>query len=345
LKREFSDNLVCPSCGRAAMQVESESEDEREIREGSVRCTACAESFPIRNGIADFLDSSDETLQKEIKGWIEMAGPLGDHLVPTMAALPYYPHDPWPQVAPDFFQIFEHESFAGCRVVDIGAGRTWSSRHIATIGKASEVVAIDVLTTPYLGLETADLYFKEDTVYFERLRADIHRIPLKSGWADVVFSCASLHHSSSLPDLYREVWRILRPGGRFIFLSEPCKKASIEEHQPHNEETAHGINEHIYSLPEYLIPLRQSGFSFRRLVPRSIRYRLVYPDAEFAGGVPSPFRRLVRSEEGRDLVERLAGSRLFGPLLYRYWSLPLTVIARKPSDGDETARESPYRVG
>ena len=330
MRRDFVATLVCRRCNRSEMLLEILEEDEREVRQGSLQCSSCSATYLIERGVADFLDPSDEQLQKEIEGWIELAGSLGEHLVPTMAALPYYPHDPWPQLAPDFFQIFEHESFAGCRVVDIGAGRTWSSRHLATIGRASEVVAIDVLTTPFLGLETADFFFREDNVFFERVRADLHRMPLPNGWADAVFSCASLHHSSDLAGLYQEVWRILRPGGRFVFISEPCKKASIEESQPHNEETAHGINEHIYSLVEYLKPLRKCGFTFRRLVPRSIRYRLVYPDDEFTGGIPDALRPLTRSETGRDALERMTASRILGPLLYRYWSLPLTVVARKP---------------
>jgi SAM-dependent methyltransferase len=330
LKKDFLGSLVCPRCFVSELSLDVRSEDEREVREGTLRCDGCAATYPIVSGVPDFLDPSDEGIRKEVEGWIELAGPLGEHLVPTMAALPYYPHDPWPQVAPDFFQIFEHESFSGCRIVDIGAGRTWSSRHLATIGRAKEVVAVDVLTTRFLGLETADLFFQEDNVFYERLRADLHRMPLPDAWADAVFSCASLHHSSSLPDLYREVWRILKPGGRFVFISEPCKKASIEATQPDNEETAHGINEHIYSLDEYLDPLRKRGFGFHRLVPRSIRYRLVYPDDEFAGGIPPAFRSMTRSERGRDLLERIAASRTLGPILYRYWSLPLTVVATKP---------------
>jgi SAM-dependent methyltransferase len=197
------------------------------------------------------------------------------------------------------------------------------------MGRAAEVVALDVLTTPYLGLETADLFFREDNIFFERIRGDVHRMPLRDGWADVVFSCATLHHSSDLEALFREIWRVLRPGGHFLFLSEPCKKASIEEHQPQNAETAHGINEHIYSLTEYMRPLRRVGFRYRRLVPRSIRYRLVYPDLDFQGGIPKPLLGLTRSERGRNLIESAAGSPLLGPLLYRYWSLPLTVLAQK----------------
>lgn len=330
LKKDFIESLRCSSCGRSDWRLEIRAQDEREVREGELRCSGCTAVYPIRGGVVDFLDPTDESLQKEVNGWIELAGPLGEHLVPTMAALPYYPHDPWPQVAPDFFQIFEHESFTDCLVVDIGAGRTWSSRHIANIGRAREVVALDVLTVRFLGLETADIFFQEDGVAFERIRADLHRIPLRDGWADVVFSCASLHHSSNLDDLYREVWRVLRPGGRFIFISEPCKKASIQETQPQNEETAHGINEHIYSLTEYLDPLRKRGFSYRRLVPRSIRYRLVHLDDAFSRNIPARLIPLTRTDRGREVLERALGSTVFGSLIYRYWSLPLTVIATKP---------------
>jgi ubiquinone/menaquinone biosynthesis C-methylase UbiE len=329
LKKDFVADLRCVVCGESAWRLSVESEDEREVREGALSCGGCGAEQRIAGGVVDFLDPRDEALEREVKGWIELAGPLGDHLIPTMAALPYYPHDPWPQVAPDFFQVFEHFDFSGKRVVDIGAGRSWSSRFLASMGRAEQVVALDVLTTPYLGLETADLYFREDGIFFERIRGDVHHMPLPDAWADAVFSCATLHHSSDLEALFREVRRVLRPGGHFLFLSEPCKKASIQESQPQNAETAHGINEHIYSLAEYAKPLRKLGFRFRRLVPRSIRYRLVYPDADFQGGIPKPLLPLTRSERGRDTLERIARSRVLGPILYRYWSLPLTVLAQK----------------
>ena len=331
MKRDFLQSLRCTGCAGTSWETVVEGEDEREIREGRISCSGCGAQYRISAGVLDFLDPGDEALQREVKGWVELAGPLGEHLIPTMTALPYYPHDPWPQVAPDFFQVFEHFSFAGKRVIDIGAGRAWSTRFLATIGRAKEIVAIDVLTTRFLGLETADVFFGEDGVFFERVRGDVHRMPLRDEWADVVFSCATLHHSSDLDLLFREIWRVLRPGGHFLFIGEPATKASILEDRPQNAETEHGINERVYNLREYLEPLRRVGFRYRRLVPRSIRYRLVYPDDDFRAVVPPVMTALTRSERGRDLIERLAGSRLFGPVLYRYWSLPLTVFAKKPA--------------
>ncbi len=344
MKRDFVTTIRCPFCragggngargasaaAAPAMTLAVRAEDEREVREGELTCGACGRTFPVRAGIPDFLDGGDETLAREVRGWTQLAGQLHEGMVAQVAALPCFPHPPWPHVAPDFFQIFEHVDFAGGRVVDIGAGRTWSTRFLATIGKASQAVAVDALTTRFLGLETADVFFEQDRSYFERLRADIHHLPLPDGWADAVFSCAAIHHSGDLPALFGEVARVLRPGGVFVFVCEPAKRVSIPGNVPQNEETAVGINEHFYSLAEYMRALRRAGLRARRLVPRTIGYRLLYPDDALVGSAPRDVRWLARRSTGRALLQRLLRNRAGGAWLYRRWSLPLSAIARKP---------------
>jgi SAM-dependent methyltransferase len=167
-------------------------------------------------------------------------------------------------------------------------------------------------------------------VRFERIAGDVHNLPLVNQWADAVFSCAAIHHSSRIDALFREIWRVLKPGGLLVFVSEPSKKASILARQPDNTETAHGINEHIYSFGEYMTALRAAGFRARQLSPRSVRYRFLYPDPEFREGLPPLFVRLGRSETGRRLMTSLLGNRVLGPLLYRFANLPLSVVARRP---------------
>ena len=330
LKRESAAGFRCPSCGASGFAVTAQESDEREIREGALACGGCGRSFPVRKGIVDFLPAPTAEIEAEIRGWHEMAGDLWDGQIPSMMSLPYYPEGEWPNLAPDFFQVFEEIDFRGKRVLDIGAGRTWSTRFLAALGKAKDVVALDILTTRFLGMETAEIFFKEDKIFFERLRGDIHDIPLRDGWADVVFSAASLHHSSDLPRLFAEVRRVLVPGGSFVFVSEPNKKASIPESHPDNDETRHGINEHIYAYEEYVKPLRRLGFRLRRLAPRSIRFRLLHGDPELLGGLPPSLRRLAGSARGRDLLMRLIAWPVSGPLVYRYASLPLSLVATKP---------------
>jgi ubiquinone/menaquinone biosynthesis C-methylase UbiE/uncharacterized protein YbaR (Trm112 family) len=329
LKREFVDDIHCPWCRGLGLSLLVQEENGQEVREGELRCK-CGSTFPIHKGIPDFLDPDDEVLASEIKGWIHLAGPLHEGLVPVMTALPCFPHEPWPHVAPDFFQIFEHVDFSGRRVVDLGAGRTWSSRFLKTLGRAAEVVAVDVLTTRFLGLETADIFLEMDGIHFERLRGDAHRLPLADGWADAVFSCAAIHHSSDIDRLFAEVWRVLRPGGRLVFVSEACKKESIPGNKPRNVEVEAGINENFYSLAEYQAALRKHGFRCRRIAPRTVRYRLLYPDRDFLSGAPGFLRRLARRRWGRELIYRLLRSRIAGEWVYRYWSLPLSMIATKP---------------
>jgi SAM-dependent methyltransferase len=328
MRRPFAEALRCLSC-RAALRLEVVEEDASEVRSGKLVCSSCAALYPIVRGIPDFIDSTDRVLAEEVAGWIQLAGQLGDHLIPTMTALPSYPRGPWPLVAPDFFQIFECFDFSGRKVLDLGAGRTWSTRYLVGLGKPAEAVAVDIMTEKFLGLETAEIFFAEDQIFFERLRADGHRLPLVDGWADVVFSCAAIHHSSDLDRLFAEVHRVLRPGGLLLFVSEPSKRESIAVRKPDNEETAVGINENIYTLAEYRRALDRAGFSSRRLVPRSLSYRLRVTDPEFGQDMPRRIVPWTRSELGRRLLLRLLRTRLVGDWLYRIWSLPLTMAATR----------------
>lgn len=328
MKRQFAGSLRCPFC-RGGLSLAVREEDGREVREGELGCGSCGRTFAVRRGIADFLDPADEALAREVQGWIDLAGPLGEDLVPVMTALPAFPHPPWPHVAPDFFQVFEHVDFSGQRVVDIGAGRTWSTRFLMTLGRAREAVAVDVLTTLFLGLETAEIFLAQDDIHFERVRGDLHRLPLPDAWADAVFSCAAIHHSSDLDALFAEARRVLRSGGRLVFVSEPVKKEAYIGNRPQNIEADLGINENVYSLREYEAALRRHGFRARRLVPRSARYRLLYPDPDFAAEIPPKLRRLAMTPRGRAVIDRLLRSRIAGRWLYRRWSLPLSMIAEK----------------
>lgn len=53
--------------------------------------------------------------------------------------------------------------------------------------------------------------------------ADAERIPYDDNSFDLVVGHAVLHHIPDLPAAFREVLRVLKPGGRFVFAGEPTK--------------------------------------------------------------------------------------------------------------------------
>ena len=53
--------------------------------------------------------------------------------------------------------------------------------------------------------------------------ADAERIPYDDATFDVVVGHAVLHHIPDLDTAFREVLRVLKPGGRFVFAGEPTR--------------------------------------------------------------------------------------------------------------------------
>ena len=53
--------------------------------------------------------------------------------------------------------------------------------------------------------------------------ADAERIPYDDETFDLVVGHAVLHHIPDVPAAFREVLRVLKPGGRFVFAGEPTK--------------------------------------------------------------------------------------------------------------------------
>ncbi len=148
----------------------------------------------------------------------------------------------WKRHAKNFFFIINKLDLKNKLVLDLGAQRCWSTRHLAL--KGAKAVALDIDDT-IRGLRAADVFF--DEIYFDRVCADMNDLPFNDSSFDIVFCTGALHHSDNLNKTISEVTRILKPKGVFAMTNEPCGKFIAKE----NVQTPEGIHEHNYRYVTY----------------------------------------------------------------------------------------------
>jgi SAM-dependent methyltransferase len=108
------------------------------------------------------------------------------------------------------YRIFEREVERYLRrdhvLLDAGCGRT--APVLAKFSaKAGRLIGVDLVD------------FARDLAGMELLKHDLADIPLPSESVDVIMSRAVMEHVTEPAPVFREIHRILRPGGHFVFLT------------------------------------------------------------------------------------------------------------------------------
>jgi SAM-dependent methyltransferase len=68
----------------------------------------------------------------------------------------------------------------------------------------------------YVGVDPSDDFIHACPEGVERIKADIAHVPLSDGSVDFIVSLAALHHEPDLSAVFREMRRLLKPGGRAV---------------------------------------------------------------------------------------------------------------------------------
>ncbi len=243
-----------------------------EVWGGRLVCARCGADYAIRRGMPHLYVEDARWLPKarEAAGWVAFHKQRGIYDVVAGAIdlrIPYYPEEPWLGVARSFdIGLRLLGPLGPATVLDLGAGRGWAAKLFAARG--GQVVALDVADDDNVGLGRALALMADAGVAFDRLIGDGENLPLADGRFDLVFCAAALHHFSDLPELFRQIARVLRPGGRLLAIREPSLSIAADEaatlDQVAGEELAAGINENNPSLVDYLDGLSGAGLRLLR---------------------------------------------------------------------------------
>ncbi len=196
--------------------------------------------------MADILDLVDvEHLRKEVQTkYREVAenpnGAYHFHTGRAHALRLGYPSSPLDQLPEEACEAFAGMAnpfhwgtpAPGERVVDLGSGAGMDSFFAALcVGKGGQVIGIDM--TPEMLERSRHLARKLSFSHVEFRQGLIENAPVKDGWADVVISNGVINLCPDKLGVYREVARMLRPGGRMM-VADICVEKPIPETALHD---------------------------------------------------------------------------------------------------------------
>jgi SAM-dependent methyltransferase/uncharacterized protein YbaR (Trm112 family) len=264
VKAEFCGWLRCPACDcQRTLELYDVVSDEREVREGTLRCSACANEFAVHRGVPELLYEPPQHVLTEAAGLERFAEQmrLEGWDRDLVRRLPDLEHGYWYVQARSMHQLLTTVPFMpGQSVLDVGSNTCWATNHFAERGL--QAIAMDIATPELQGLYTADWFIDDGRVFFERVLGSMDAIPLASSSVDYVYCCQVLHHNDldGLRRTFEEMFRVLRPGGRVLMVNETLKTLG-DPHGVHDEgvEQYEGY-EHAHWAARYRFEAIRAGF-------------------------------------------------------------------------------------
>jgi SAM-dependent methyltransferase len=151
------------------------------------------------------------------------------------------------------------------KALDIGAGRGISSYALAKDGW--QVTALEPDPSDLVGVGAIQQLAAEEELPITVIREFGESLTFEDASFDLVFARQVLHHAQDLPQLCREIYRVLKPGGSFIAVRDHviAKKDDLpkflDRHPLHN---LYG-GENAFLLSEYLDAIRSAKLDVQQI--------------------------------------------------------------------------------
>jgi SAM-dependent methyltransferase len=176
--------------------------------------------------------------QHQLRADYDRLMPYLDQAVPITVTQDGIPTAPMPQWTPGMRanrDFFNHPAWAAQYFASENCSDTLRSRYAAAIGDWDGKVIVDLGCGPgnlfarlggqpklLIGVDIAVNALKTARQYgYVPLLADVHRVPLRDGCADIVVANAVLHHCDDMARVLAAAARLVKPGGLLITDQDP----------------------------------------------------------------------------------------------------------------------------
>ncbi len=198
-------------------------------------------------------------------------------------------------------------------------------------------MAMDITRRLYVGLDSADVLMRSSGTMYDRIMAEMNDVPCTDGTFDAVVANAVFHHSVNLTETFREMYRVIRPGGKMVFLEPVVGPLNRAGKAYMDRLHGDGLGDEAYPVWAYTRAARRAGFECRLSIAPSVDHRFLrlHEDSEYEGN-PSFKYRLARRAAGvlqTPVLGGLAKSVLYPAALYLF-GLTSIITAERRADAE-----------
>jgi ubiquinone/menaquinone biosynthesis C-methylase UbiE len=159
---------------------------------------------------------------------------------------------------------------AGETCVDLGSGRGNDVIRLAEeVGEKGFVIGIDI-SEGMIAKANANLA-KFEVTNARILQAEVEKLPLDEDSINLVISNCTINHASDKPAVWKEVYRILKPDGRFVVSDIYATQPIADEYRNDPQAVAECWAGSV-TRAEYLTMLEAAGFQDIKILEESEPY-------------------------------------------------------------------------